>query len=170
MQIRPANTIDSEVLAELCAKTFYDTFRPFHSEEDMQQYIKKAYSVELISENLLNETIQYFIAFDEDKPIGYLKLLKDSTHEKLTSEKNIELEKIYVLKEYLDKKVGKELMLKAINFSKQNNFKTLFLGVWQENHRAVNFYKNFGFEIFTTRTFQLGETVCDDFLMKISLL
>jgi diamine N-acetyltransferase len=169
MQIRPANTNDANTLAELCAKTFYDTFRPFHSEEDMQQYIKKAYSVELISENLLNETIQYFIAFDEDKPIGYLKLIKDATHEKLASEKNIELEKIYVLKEYLDKKVGKELMLQAINFSKQKNFETLFLGVWQENHRAVNFYKNFGFEIFTTRTFQLGETLCDDFLMKILL-
>ena len=74
-----------------------------------------------------------------------------------------------MLKEYLDKKVGKELMLQAINFSKQNNFETLFLGVWQENHRAVNFYKKFGFETFTIRTFQLGETLCDDFLMKLNL-
>jgi len=169
MQIRPANTNDANILAELGAKTFYDTFRPFHSEEDLQQYIKKAYSLELISENLLKETIQYFIAFDEAKPIGYLKLIKNVTHEKLNSKKNIALEKIYVLKGYLDKKVGKELMMEAINFSKQNNFETLFLGVWQENHRAVKFYRKFGFENFTTRTFQLGETLCDDFLMKILL-
>ncbi len=169
MQIRPANTNDANILAELGAKTFYETFREFHTEKDMQQYIKKAYSVELMTENLSKESIQYFIAFDEDKPIGYLKLIKDASHEKLASEKNIELEKIYVLKEYLDKKVGKELMLQAINFSKQNNFETLFLGVWQENHRAVNFYKKFGFETFTIRTFQLGETLCDDFLMKLNL-
>jgi len=169
MQIRQANTDDVKILAELGAKTFYDTFRPFHSEEDMQQYIKKSYSVELISENLLKSSIQYFIAFDEEKPIGYLKLIKDVSHEKLPTQKNIELEKIYVLKEYLDKKVGKKLILKAINYSKQNNFETLFLGVWQENHRAVNFYKKFGFETFTIRTFQLGSTICDDFLMKISL-
>ena len=169
MQIRPANTNDANILAELGAKTFYETFREFHTEKDMQQYIKKAYSVELMTENLSKENIQYFIAFDEDKPIGYLKLIKDASHEKLTSQKNIELEKIYVLKEYLDKKVGKELMLQAINFSKQNNFETLFLGVWQENHRAVNFYKKFGFETFTIRTFQLGETLCDDFLMKLNL-
>ena len=169
MQIRPANTDDAKVLAELGAKTFYDTFRPFHSEEDLQQYIKKAYPVDLIIENLSKESIQYFIAFDEKKPVGYLKLIKSVTHEKLPSQKNIELEKIYVLKEYLDKKVGKELMLQAISFSKQNNFETLFLGVWQENNRAVNFYRKFGFENFTTRTFQLGETLCDDFLMKLSL-
>ena len=169
MQIRPANKNDANILAELGAKTFYETFRPFHSEEDLQQYIKKAYSVELITENLFKENIQYFIAFDEEKPIGYLKLIKNATHEKLPTQKTIELEKIYVLKEYLDKKVGKELMLQAINFSKQNNFETLFLGVWQENHRAVNFYKKFGFETFTIRTFQLGETLCDDFLMKLNL-
>ena len=169
MQIRPANTNDANILAELGAKTFYETFREFHTEEDMQQYIKKAYSVDLITENLSKENIQYFIAYDEHKSVGYLKLIKNVTHEKLTSQKNIELEKIYVLKEYLDKKVGKELMLQAINFSKQNNFETLFLGVWQENHRAVNFYKKFGFETFTIRTFQLGETLCDDFLMKLNL-
>jgi len=169
MQIRPANINDAIILAELGAKTFYETFREFHTEEDMQQYIQKAYSVDLITENLSKENIQYFIAFDEEKPIGYLKLIKNVTHEKLISQKNIELEKIYVLKEYLDKKVGKELMLQAFNFSKQNNFETLFLGVWQENHRAVNFYKKFGFETFTIRTFQLGETLCDDFLMKLNL-
>ncbi len=169
MQIRPANTNDANILAELGAKTFYETFREFHTEEDMQQYIKKAYSVDLMTENLSKENIQYFIAYDEHKSVGYLKLIKNVTHEKLTSQKNIELEKIYVLKEYLDKKVGKELMLQAINFSKQNNFETLFLGVWQENHRAVNFYKKFGFETFTIRTFQLGETLCDDFLMKLNL-
>jgi diamine N-acetyltransferase len=169
MQIRPANINDAIILAELGAKTFYETFREFHTEEDMLQYIQKAYSVDLISENLLNETIHYFIAYDEEKSIGYLKLIKNVTHEKLISQKNIELEKIYVLKDYLDKKVGKELMLQAISFSKQNNFETLFLGVWQENHRAVNFYKKFGFETFTIRTFQLGETLCDDFLMKTDL-
>ena len=168
-RVKLASIKDSEVLSELGAKTFYDTFRPFHTEEDLQQYIKKAYSVELISENLLKQNIQYFIAFDEDKPIGYLKLIKDVSHEKLQTQKNIELEKIYVLKEYLDKKIGKELMMKAINFSKQNNFETLFLGVWQENHKAVNFYKKFGFETFTTRTFQLGSIICDDFLMKLEL-
>ena len=169
MQIRPANTNDANILAQLGAKTFYETFREFHTEEDMQQYIKKAYSVDLMTENLSKENIQYFIAYDEEKSIGYLKLIKNVTHEKLLSKNNIELEKIYVLKEYLDKKFGKELMLQAISFSKQNNFETLFLGVWQENHRAVNFYKKFGFETFTIRTFQLGETLCDDYLMKLNL-
>ena len=169
MQIRTANINDAKVLTELGAKTFYDTFRPHQSEEDLQQYIKKAYELNVITENLTKENIQYFIASDEEKPAGYSKLIKNVTHEKLATQKNIELEKIYVLKEYLDKKVGKELMVEAISFSKQNGFETLLLGVWQENHRAIDFYKKFGFESFTTRTFQLGKTVCDDFMMKLSL-
>jgi hypothetical protein len=43
------------------------------------------------------------------------------------------------------------------------------LGVWQENERALAFYKKFGFEIFTTRTFMLGKRQCDDFLLKLDL-
>lgn len=169
ISIRKATIDDAHILAELGGTTFYDTFRSFHTEEDMQQYIKKAYSVELMNENLSKDSIQYFIVFDDEKPIGYVKLIKNVTHDKLTTEKNIELEKIYVLKNYFDKKVGKELMTEAINYSRENNFETLFLGVWQENARAIAFYKKFGFETFTLRTFQLGKTLCDDFLMKLML-
>jgi ribosomal protein S18 acetylase RimI-like enzyme len=169
MQIRKAKQNDAKVLAELGAKTFYDTFRPHNTEEDMQTYIKKSYSIEIISENLSNTNIQYFIAFDDEVPIGYIKLIKNKIFEKLDTKKNIELEKIYVLNSYHDKKIGKELMLAAIQFSMEENFETLFLGVWQENKRAINFYKKFEFETFATRAFKLGNEICDDFMMKLSL-
>lgn len=169
VQIQKATQNDALVLAELGAKTFYDTFRPHNTEEDMQTYIKKAYAVDLIKENLLNPNLVYFIAYDAETPIGYAKLIKHATNEKLPNTKNIEIEKIYVLKEYFDKKAGKELMLSCIHFSKKELFDVLFLGVWQENERAIRFYKNFGFETFTTRTFQLGQQLCDDFLMKLVL-
>lgn len=170
MQIRKAKINDAKVLAELGAKTFYDTFRPFHSEEDMQQYIRKSYSLEQIEANFKNENIVYFIAFDNELPVGYIKLIRNGSDQKLETKKNIELEKIYVLKEYFDKKVGKELMNEAISFSKNENFETLFLGVWQDNNRAIIFYEKFGFTVYATRIFQLGKTICDDYLMKLELI
>jgi diamine N-acetyltransferase len=65
----------------------------------------------------------------------------------------MELEKIYVLPQYWDKKAGAELMKKAIEVTKLNGFKYLYLGVWQENKRALTFYNKFGFVSFNTRTF-----------------
>lgn len=168
IKIRKAVPEDAALLAELGATTFYDTFSAFHSDEDMQLYLKKAYAQKDIAANLTNPEIAYFIAFDGDMAAGYTKLLRHATHPLLQGP-CIELEKIYVRKSYLGKKVGKELMVHALNYSRTENFTTLFLGVWQENHRAVNFYKKTGLEVFTTRTFQLGQTLCDDYLLKIDL-
>jgi ribosomal protein S18 acetylase RimI-like enzyme len=167
--IRKAGKEDAAILAALGAKTFYDTFHQYHSEEDMQLYIRKAYDEKLIGKNLAKDTVQYFLAFDEDIPVGYSKLIAGSTHEQLATHRNIELEKIYVSKDYFDKKVGMALMVEAIRFAKEVKYETLFLGVWQENERAIQFYTRFGFETFAKRTFQLGSNLCDDFLMKLEL-
>ena len=79
------------------------------------------------------------------------------------------MEKIYVLGSYFGSGAGKVLMQQAIAHSQENGFDTLFLGVWQENERAVSFYKKVGFEVFETRQFQLGERLCDDYMMKLKL-
>lgn len=168
VEIRKAVPEDAALLAELGATTFYDTFSAFHSEEDMQLYLKKAYAQDAIAENLSNPEIAYFIAYDGNIAAGYTKLLRNARHE-MISPPSIELEKIYVRKAYLSRQVGKALMDHALEYARREKFTTLFLGVWQENNRAVNFYKKAGMEIFTIRTFQLGQTLCDDYLLKIEL-
>jgi ribosomal protein S18 acetylase RimI-like enzyme len=167
--VRVANANDAKLLSALGGKTFYDTFRQYHSEEDMQLYLKKAYNEEQIAANLQNPQIHYALLEDENgEAIGYIKLLLDGTHAKLTGTQ-IELEKIYVLKDKIGGGAGLKLMQYAIEYSKEHGYEILFLGVWEENKRAVDFYKTAGFEVFDTRTFQLGETLCDDFLMKLEL-
>jgi ribosomal protein S18 acetylase RimI-like enzyme len=166
--VRVADSNDAALLAKLGSETFYETFSQYHTEEDMRLYLKKAYNEEQITANLLNPAIHYAILMDNDEEIGYVKLLLDANNPKLES-KQIELEKIYVLKAKIGSGAGRKLMEYAIEYSIQHGFNVLFLGVWEENTRAVNFYKTAGFEIFDTRTFQLGETLCDDFLMKLEL-
>jgi GNAT superfamily N-acetyltransferase len=95
----------------------------------MQSYLKKAYTVEAIQANLNNHKIAYFIAYDDVQAVGYSKLLLHVEHPKLLGEV-IELEKIYVRKNYLDKKVGKALMEHALNFAKSENYKNLSPGIY----------------------------------------
>jgi ribosomal protein S18 acetylase RimI-like enzyme len=162
--IRPAHAADAQVLAVLGATTFYETFRPFNTEEDMNAYISKAYNEVVVLANLQNPQIKYAIAFDGDTAIGYIKLLLDATHPKLIG-KTIELEKIYVLQSYLGTGAGKELMHYALNLARNENALHLFLGVWNENERAVAFYRKAGFEVFDNRSFQLGSRLCEDYMM-----
>ncbi len=166
--VKQAGISEAGVLSSLGAKTFYDTFRPYNSEEDMQSYISKAYAIETITTNLSNPNIHYFIYKADGVSAGYIKLIEHATYPGLTG-KTIELEKIYVLASHFGTEAGHLLMQTAIHHSQAGLFDTLFLGVWEENKRAVRFYEKNGFEVFATREFQLGSRLCHDFMMKLDL-
>lgn len=134
----------------------------------MQAYISKSYNEELILHNLGNNDIHYAIAESEGDVIGYIKLLLHAGHPKLTG-RSIELEKIYVVRSQLGSGAGHLLMQYAVDFSRKQQFDTLFLGVWKENERAVHFYQKSGFVTFDTRLFPLGSRVCEDYIMKLKL-
>lgn len=168
LTVRIATVADAAALARIGASTFYETFRPFNSEEDMQAYITKSYDETLILQNLKNEYIHYAIAEREGEVVGYIKLLLDAGHPKLSG-RCIELEKIYVAQNQLGSGAGKLLMQYAIDFSRGQQFDTLFLGVWKENERAVRFYRKTGFAEFDTRIFPLGSRMCEDYIMKLEL-
>jgi ribosomal protein S18 acetylase RimI-like enzyme len=155
-------------LAELGASTFYETFRPHNSEEDMQTYISNTYTPSLVQANLKKIGVHYFLGYDENSDQGYIKLIENPRGIKLDG--NImELEKIYVRSSSHGSGLAKLLMEQAILRSKQLGFVYLYLGVWQENYRALSFYKKNGFEIFDTRKFQLGNRWCEDYLLSLKL-
>jgi ribosomal protein S18 acetylase RimI-like enzyme len=166
--IERASVQHAEILSEIGGDTFYETFKPYNTESDILQYIKKAYAIDVIKHNLINPNIAYYLCYDAGIVIGYIKLIHHATYKGLIN-LTIELEKIYVLSAYFGSGAGKLLMQQAIQHSKENGFESLFLGVWQQNERAINFYKKVGFEVFETRQFQLGESLCDDYMMKLKL-
>ncbi|MES2558467.1 MAG: GNAT family N-acetyltransferase [Bacteroidota bacterium] len=166
--VRAAGITDAATLAQVGASTFYETFRPFNTEEDMQAYISKSYNESLIAQNLQHTEIHYAVAEEHNEAIGYIKLLLNAPHPKLTG-RTVELEKIYVKQSWLGSGAGKQLMDYAIHFSRQQQYETLFLGVWKENERAVHFYRKAGFIEFDTRFFPLGTRICEDYIMKLEL-
>ncbi|MCU0442000.1 MAG: GNAT family N-acetyltransferase [Bacteroidia bacterium] len=168
LHVKKANVNDVALLATLGAQTFYDTFHMHHTKADMDMYLQQAYNEAYIAENLANPMVYYAIAYQGEEAVGYTKLKLASSHPMLSG-KQVELEKIYVLQTALGSGAGKILMDHIIEIAKQQQCTWMFLGVWEENKRAVAFYQKYGFELFTTRTFQLGTNLCDDFLMKKAL-
>lgn len=155
-------------LAELGASTFYETFRPHNSEEDMQAYLANTYTPALVQANLKKNGVHYFLGYDNLGDHGYIKLIENPEGINLEG-KIMELEKIYVRSSAQGAGLAKLLMEQAISLSKQLGFNYLYLGVWQENTRALAFYKKFGFKIFDTRKFQLGSRWCEDYLLSLKL-
>ena len=60
-------------------------------------------------------------------------------------------------------------MLDSLRIAKKEGNDYLWLGVWQENQRAIKFYKDFGFEIIGVKQFIIGNEVNDDYVMGLKL-
>ncbi|MNE89030.1 Protease synthase and sporulation negative regulatory protein PAI 1 [compost metagenome] len=76
------------------------------------------------------------------------------------------MERIYVLQEFLGKKVGQLLIDKALEVAALQNVKFVWLGVWEENYRAIRFYEKNGFIIFDKHIFRLGNDEQTDLMMR----
>lgn len=155
---------DAALLARIGAETFYHTFRPYNTEQDMQTYLAQSYSLQQITSNLHDPEVHYFLCEKDDTCVGYIKLVEGTVIEQV-GPNLIELEKIYVHHLYFGTEAAKMLMQKALDHALELGFTALYLGVWQENKRALAFYAKHGFETVATRQFRLGDTVCDDFIM-----
>jgi diamine N-acetyltransferase len=168
-KVKVAEIEDVSLLAELGARTFYDTFAAENTEMDMQDYIRKTFSRERILHELNDKTSTFLICFVDDVAAGYAKLQHNKNPASLPEKKAIEIERLYVIQSLIGKKVGKFLMLKCIDIARQGSYELIWLGVWEKNVRAIEFYKKFGFEVFGSQKFVLGNDVQDDLLMKKEL-
>src|SRR4030095_16658034 len=166
IKIRPAGINDSEIIADVGSRSFQDAFGMRNSPEDMQKYLSEKFSLENIIKEISDVNAKFFIAYFNEIPAGYLKLVKSDVPEEIKSRNSLELQRIYVLKQYYDKKVGKELMQLCFDYAIDNDFDSVWLGVWQLNDKAVEFYKRWGFEIRGIRNFMLGNDLKEDYLME----
>jgi ribosomal protein S18 acetylase RimI-like enzyme len=101
--------------------------------------------------------------------IGYLKLNFGQSQTELQDNRALEIERIYVLKEFHGKSVGQLLYAKASQIARQKRADYVWLGVWEENPRAISFYKKNGFIEFDKHVFLLGKDEQTDIMMKLKL-
>lgn len=160
---------DIDQLQEIGRKTFYETFAGSNTEEDMQKYLDESFAETKLTEELTDQNSEFYFAKIDEKIIGYLKLNFGQSQTELKNDKALEIERIYVLKEFHGKKVGQILYDKAIEIAKQKNADYVWLGVWGKNPRAINFYKKNGFVEFDKHIFKLGEDEQTDIMMKLKL-
>ena len=161
------NNIDQ--LQEIGKNTFFETFSAANTKENMKRYLDEEFSIVKLTDELNDQFAEFYFATLDNKVIGYLKLNFGQSQTELKDDKAIEIERIYVLKEFHGKKVGQLLYDKAIQISRQKNADYVWLGVWEKNPRAINFYKKNGFVEFDKHLFKLGDDEQTDIMMKLIL-
>ncbi len=169
IHIRQISIHDLPDLQTIGRKTFAETFAEGNSEENLANYLAEGFSAEKLSAELGNNNSQFYFAETDGRVLGYLKVNTCNAQSEQQDPNALEIERIYVLKEYHGKKVGQKLYLKALSIAHEQNAPYIWLGVWEKNPRAIRFYEKQGFEEFDKHIFQLGDDAQTDILMKLDL-
>jgi len=135
----------------------------------MLQYASEAYTFEKISSEVNNPNSQFYLASLNDQTVGYLKINFGDAQTELQDPQALELERIYVLKEFQGRKIGQLLFEKTLEIAKQAKVNYVWLGVWEENASAIKFYEKNGLETFSKHIFMLGNDAQTDIMMKLDL-
>ena len=156
-------------LQRISKQTFSETFAVDNTAENMKKYLEEGFSVEKLTAELNDENAAFYFATVDDKVVGYLKVNFGPAQTELKDDSSLEIERIYVLKEFHGKRVGQLLYEKAIQMARQMKAEFVWLGVWEENQRAIHFYKKNGFVEFDKHVFKLGDDEQTDIMMKLQL-
>jgi ribosomal protein S18 acetylase RimI-like enzyme len=164
MKIKIATIDDITPLCEIGIKTFIETYGNQNTPQDLKKYLEGKFNKKQISDEILTPKTIFLLVELETEIIGYAKMRVNLVEN--SDMKSLEIERIYISKDYHGQKYGAMLMQKCIDVAIENNYESIWLGVWEHNPKAINFYQKWGFEIFGEHIFQLGDDAQTDFLMK----
>ncbi len=168
-QFRLANLEDAAAIRQLSEKTFRDTYTIYNTPENMELHVAKNFSLQQIGKELKGTDSQYFIIESEQEIVAFAKLVKGHSTEGLEDKNVVEIERFYIDKTQQGQQLGRKLMDFCVEWSIENNFEIIWLGVWENNANAMKFYQKMGFEFLSKHTFVLGTEVQTDFTMKRNL-
>ena len=166
LAIRRANSEDAGLLAELGARTFYETFAADNAPEDMAAYVAASFNPAQQTAELADPASTFLIAEVGGHAAGYAMLRAGEPAEGVEGPKPVELVRLYVSREWLGRGVGEALMRACVGEARQAGHGTIWLGVWERNGRAQAFYRKWDFRAVGEHVFRLGSDPQRDILME----
>jgi diamine N-acetyltransferase len=167
--IKQLNPADVELLRELSVATFMETFASYNTEQNMNDYISTAFSLEKLESELNTPNSEFYFIYTDTELAGYLKLNNGDAQTEANQYSSLEIERIYVLGKFQGKRLGQALFEYALQIANQKNVTYVWLGVWEKNVRAIQFYQKNGFKAFDKHIFRLGDDEQLDIMMRLTL-
>ncbi len=145
MKIRQANIEDTEALSELCSQVhqLHIKLQPLIFREPLHQEL-----VGVFRDRILDPDYTAYIAFDGDRPVGYVlfHIIRKPGNVFAHSRNLVEIDQIHVVERCWGQGVCKKLFAKAHEVARSFDIENIQLGVWTQNHRAIAAFNALGFK------------------------
>ena len=161
---------DLEQLGTIARETFIASFAHLNDPEDFKHYMSTAFSDKNLRGELLNPDSAFYLVRIGRSVVGYFKLNFDTAQTEFQDEKSCEMERIYVTSKYQGLGIGEWMINQAKAIATGLEKTNMWLGVWEENLSAIQFYEKHGFTKFGTHPYYIGSDKQMDWLMRLDLV
>jgi ribosomal protein S18 acetylase RimI-like enzyme len=153
-----ATVNDAILLVRIGKTSFIESHGMSAPKEDIDAFVELKFNKSTFLEELQDYSNHFHIIYHNQTPIGYSKIIFDYPYEKIPFKNVTKLERLYLLKEFHHLKLGLELFNFNVKESLKHHQAGMWLTVWTENVRAINFYNKVGFKIIGNKDFKISET------------
>ena len=169
--LRPCVLEDAEALALVAAATFLEAFAGVLPGDAIVRHCATHNIPSVYARYLARKDIRAWFAVMRTggAPVGYSMLTSPDLPLDDVAPSDVELKRIYLFSKFQGCGAGQQLMNVAVEEARRMEARRLLLGVHAENSRALRFYERNGFHQVGTRTFMVGNLVCDDFILGRTL-
>lgn len=164
-EIRKATLEDIPLINRLAWIVFPHTYKELLSIGQIDFMMDWMYSEKNLHKQMTEDGHIYFLAYQGDKPAGYLSIQPEGEH-------TYHLQKIYVLPEFQGMKLGKLLFRQAIQAIKELHPEPcqMRLNVNRYNTKAVEFYQRMGMKKVFEGDFDIGHGyLMTDYIMALDI-
>jgi diamine N-acetyltransferase len=169
IKIIPTQGQDIEMLKNIGIQSYKEHFSAIWTSEGIDKYLEEQFNTQKLYDELMGSSTVYFIAFFEEKPIGFIKLNFNQFIPKQNEETGLELQKIYFLNNFAGKGLGKTMFNFIKDYALEKREKSIWLDVLKTNTKAKKFYERQGFQVVDELDFETDKTKPDMWVMKLSL-
>ena len=164
--VRRAAPSDAAMLAALAARTFHDTFADSNTAEDMEQFLGATYGEEIQRAEIEDPSMATLLAECEGILAGFAQIRMGEAPPCVKGPAPIEIKRFYVDRPYHGKGVAQQLMRSCEEVAGRENARTIWLGVWEHNDRAIAFYRKIGFVPVGSQPFLVGTDLQTDLVLE----
>ncbi|KAH6983825.1 acyl-CoA N-acyltransferase [Ilyonectria destructans] len=165
--IRDACAADATAIAELGSHVFTATFAHSVQPHELQQFLEESYTTAAVAKDMEDPSRDIIVATSpDDEIIGFAYLTRGSSEPCIADVKNtVELQRIYVRPSAQGQGIGGLLAHKLESMAREQGFEKIWLGVWEENHKAIRAYQKWGYEQVGDHDFAIGPVIQTDYIM-----
>ncbi len=160
--LRLATVDDLDTLRHLGATTFRETYRAISDPREVDEYADEHFTAGRVAAWFAKPCARTLLAFIAGQPVGYAHLRHARVPACVSDRKAVELSRLYLLASAQGHGLGNALMTALLAQATELGDRTIWLGAYDRNVKALAFYARRGFVQVGTHEFEFGGQIYAD--------